>query len=203
MGAQTWNDPRKTAKHNANSPLLKLPAELRIEIYSLCLISPNRVNLNKPYISFSQRRHPNRGGQLLKVHPPALFRVCRQTRCETIPIYFRKNKFRVFALNYDVKPYARFLRYQRVYGRPEDLVLTYVGQPNWANLVKWLEMVYLKRCAPPERREGFWANRNSVVVEGMFMLVERVRKRMSWKEVLRVLEARRVFLACIDTRWKL
>lgn len=76
------------------------------------------------------------------------------------------------------------------------MILAYVGQPIWANLVRWFEMVYLKRCALPERREGFWANRNSVVVEGMFMMVERVRERLSWEDVLRV-------LASIDARWSL
>ncbi|KAK4496619.1 hypothetical protein PRZ48_012599 [Zasmidium cellare] len=151
-----WDDPYPIAKHNASSPLLKLPAELRIEIYKYCLVESDRINVNVPFSRFAHRIY--RHSPHLKVQPPELFRVSRQIRQETIPIYFRHNEFRVFALNYDVVPYAKFLRWHLAYGKPEGLTLRYVGRPDWGNLVKWLKLAYLGKCAPPEKREGFWAD---------------------------------------------
>lgn len=67
-----------------NSPLSRLPPELRNYIYELTLIERNDIKINKPRTC----HNPSRVWK-----PPPLLQTCGQLRTEALPVYYSNNKF--------------------------------------------------------------------------------------------------------------
>lgn len=74
------------------SPLARLPAELRNNIYELAL-SEHMVHIRDPYVRLWR--------------PPALLHSPRQIRSESILIYYAANSFQISSCSWDVEEEER------------------------------------------------------------------------------------------------
>ena len=88
-----------SAQHNSNSPLLRLPAEIRNQIYDYVIggqtYAVYEASLEKPSYYLNRER-----GQGLHWHEQtALSRTCRQFRHDTSLLFFQNNIFMANYLN--------------------------------------------------------------------------------------------------------
>ena len=86
--------------HHLNSylsPLLRLPAEIREQIWIQTVVDDAALDIIHPTISHSKR--PS-----VRVQQPAISRACRQIRREVIPLFYRSNNFQLHcALKFKVR----------------------------------------------------------------------------------------------------
>lgn len=116
------------------SPLLKLPGELRNRIYRSAL-------LEQPYVTVGRAAFVE----------PGLLLVCHQIRREAAPIYYGENKFRIPAPNYDSATCLRWMAKRTALSLKYDVriqcSLTLGNgsdrQPDWENALQWLHRFHM------------------------------------------------------------
>lgn len=176
------------------SQLLQLPAELRNLIWRYAVVKSYPITVNSDGF-----------------RAPTLFAICKQTRNETVTLFFAKNVFQVIIGDYDIRAYAKWENtIYAIFSDSRDLARRITRKsklhgtqvPNWFNLVLWTKMAYegsVKRRMPRpsdmrEERLEF------LVIGAMFTRVERMGSK-PWADVEELLEDTRIILAKIDPRW--
>ena len=84
------------SKPSTKPPFLRLPAEIRNQIFVLALVEDEAIYITTRTDGLRSYAHPL---------SPALTRVCRQTREEAIPIYYGANTFKFDYLSVCLKWY--------------------------------------------------------------------------------------------------
>ncbi|KAK5117151.1 hypothetical protein LTR85_008919 [Meristemomyces frigidus] len=164
--ASTRATQAKTAGRKNNSvPLLRLPPELRNELFRNVLLE-DRVVVNATH-------HET----------PGLLRTWHQLRDEASSIFYQENKFLVEFV--DLKPSAPPHHWTMVKWSSRDMAFTCLGHMNWANLKTWLKRYHESRGAYPGLSENGddevdYMSRAFDVVQAMFAV--------AWDTVDTVLE---------------
>ncbi|GIZ44280.1 hypothetical protein CKM354_000748300 [Cercospora kikuchii] len=205
------------AESDSIPPLLRLPAELRDEIYRLAtLMAPETWALAMTF-----NKCPD--------EPPLLF-VNRQIRAEASSIYYKQNNFIFQIRNLDARTYISWcqasltqrltanvrlnLIYEPLLQHPEHFrdPLSGPGQkvfvPEerqlWPNLMFWLENYYLRRClGVPNVEKDYLGAAFSNTAAALFDTVGRLGKghNMSWEQVKDVLEPMQRALGSANSAW--
>lgn len=122
---------------------MKLPGELRNRIYELVLPSNATINFrlrNKK--SREQRANIAVPHRLKKSHEPALLRVSKAIRGETMKLYYQLNEFAFIAYSNECKRIYEFLRAKSA-GRHGSITIRwniYVIGPNLSDIAHWLAL---------------------------------------------------------------
>jgi hypothetical protein len=114
-----------------SSPLLRLPAELRNDIYRLVVVSPNAIRVG--VTGFSE---------------PPILSVSKQIRRETSVILYAENNFDVDIYNYDITSCQKWNEKLRAAHWRHELhtcngfhgSFVHATTPNWANLLAWMKL---------------------------------------------------------------
>ncbi|KAK4995285.1 hypothetical protein LTR66_004870 [Elasticomyces elasticus] len=180
----------------ANSPLLRLPGELRNKIYRMALIwGIARLQIQR-----------GRDKQ------PALIQVCRQIRREAFSIFFQEAPFQVDIVGLDGTDIIEWMRPHR--GRfTNGVTLNLVGDPSWPNLLRWMQEIHagraeywLNECSRPDLAR--FPNTlprvkriEAVLYQCMQITVRMAKIGSRWEEVEGVLECMHQALGAHDRRW--
>lgn len=187
---------QRTSQHShftppvrSSNPLLGLPAELRNRIYRFALVQPKTIDLDET------KWH---------THQPAVLKTCKQIRREALGLFYFENKFCATIHDWDPSVKDKFSRLMTKYNtKSPQLCHWFSGDPNWSNLLEWLRAVHEARiggigdCVGKERSQA------RKIVGILFMIARRTRAKLSWPEVVRLLEAHREVLGQIDVKWLL
>lgn len=197
-------------------PLLRLPAEVRDEIYRHSTpLAPNKWAL----IITSTTR---------PTEPPLLL-VNRQIRAEASAVYYKHNKFIFSIQNLDAGHYISWcqalpsrrltanvvfhLTYERLLSEPERFrdarsepgqkVFLPKDRQLWPNVMFWLERYYRRECLGLPKIEKEYASAYSDIAAVLFEMVGRLGKveDMSWESARDVLEPMQKALAIADSAW--
>lgn len=156
--------------------IMTLPAELRNEMYRLCLVE-GRIRM--PTIGRSTA-------------PPALLQTCRLIRKESATIYFKENNFNFRIHSLDMTRTEEWVALSDLHANAK-VSLGFRGQPKWENLLVWLEHFWEDRWlgfSDPNNDEQEISNGGSVV-HHVFTIVEELKEapEMTWEKVRTVLES--------------
>nr|OQO28107.1 hypothetical protein B0A51_05306 [Rachicladosporium sp. CCFEE 5018] len=142
---------------------------------------------------------------------PALLRVCRQIRRETLRIPHTENDFLVRIVHYDGAALAPFARQHERYGdATSNFRMVMTGNPNWENLLKWLKEVVAHWCdLIPDLSDDDsdcaccrWPHKtNDKILAGMFRAAMELRGRVMWAVAEKVLEGAHQALAAVSPQW--
>lgn len=161
-------------KHAKALTLLGLPAELRIAIYRLAVVSdgPFVVDRNNHFI-------------------PGLTRTSRRLRREALSIFRTENKFELRIRDLRLEVPTRHWVHRHIEPRLNLLG----GNFNWANLLEWLERWYTHdtwiAVLPCEEMQGVW----EVIAQAFEMTT--VVGDVPWEEMRKVLEVYRAGIAAL------
>ncbi|KAK4549718.1 hypothetical protein LTR36_005019 [Oleoguttula mirabilis] len=113
-------------------PLLELPAELRNEIYRCTLVEAGGdIRIKKE--SF---------------HEPALLYASKQVRSEALPVFYGKNTFDLFIVNFDssvgVLWHKKARKLAKLHKVHVEARLSTACNPNWSNLMLWLQRYHAR-----------------------------------------------------------
>lgn len=172
-----------TATEEEPPGLFTLPAELRNEIYRLVLLSQSRITIGA-------RNHEQ----------PALLRTCRQLREETSSIFYDENRFLTRVQDMRMVIPASHWCITRI--RAPNFSAHMSGTMSWSNTLKWLERYYrgeairlgsVPNCGPDRIHMNVAAH--------IFGVVDRLRKKLKWKDIVPVLEEVRQMVDDKDGTW--
>ncbi|WPB02238.1 uncharacterized protein RHO25_006872 [Cercospora beticola] len=196
--------------------LLRLPAELRDEIYRLATpLAPDAWEF-----TFTSANRPS--------EPPLLF-VNRQIRAEASSVYYKQNKFIFEIQNLDASTYIAWcqaslsrrlianvrlnLIYEPLLQIPEDFRDPHSGPGQrifvpkerqlWPNLMFWLEKYYHRKCLGLPNVEKEYPAAFSNTAAAMFDMVCRMGRdhNMSWEQVEDVLKPMQKALGSANSAW--
>lgn len=192
--------PKESAKTTKpGNPLMRLPGELRNEIYRLVLVSNNQLRVTKSSIPTQ----------------PPLTMVSRQIRKEAIAIFYHENKFGVEVVNNDGRhegvwlakigrENTNLLDFSRIH---EDYYIFLFSQNStnpWKNLLQWLKDFYHYKAGSPGRgpnRENRMGPLTVLVL--LFNAAEELRKaKTSWETAEKVLTIMGEVAECKRPNWK-
>jgi hypothetical protein len=174
------------------SPLLKLPAELRNEIYQLVLVEPY------PHVVTITATG---------IEEPSILHTCKEVRGEAIQVYYGQNQFEHTVLNQDSDPVAKWdnkvTSLKAAYGIRPKLSCQVADHANRPNLVKWLRRYhqgpFLRRSRPSQTLVGLLTEK--AIIETMFHLVRGLRI-LPWEQVEALLEEHCVLLESMNAGWR-
>ena len=192
MASQGAERTPATATAGESSPLLRLPAELRNDIYRLVVVSPNAIRVG-----------------VTGFNEPPILTVSKQIRREASAILFAENSFVVTIHDYNVTGSEKWtdkMHAANQLGCPCSWKcggsFSNTTVPNWMNLLEWMKGYhagsvrnYIHR---PSTMTGL--SLEYLILGGMFVVVESM-KGQPWHEVDRVLQEHRRILAAVDARW--
>lgn len=118
------------------SPLLRLPAELRNTIYDYALVTDTPLVISGPEPS-----------------QPGITRACKQTRSESLRIFYTRNSFSCVIQNYDPVVFKQYRKIADKHGL-STVLLTHRHVPDVTreilrtNLLAWLVGTYEGETAP-------------------------------------------------------
>lgn len=126
------------------SPLFKLPPELRNTIYRFAIVTEDDLQITKT------------GG----IPEPALLSVSKTVRSETFGLFYHENRFSCIVRYYD--PASILLAVCRALdfvtstgpGGIDDFASDCYDEPNWRNLVQWLHLCSQAGCRGFARSDG-------------------------------------------------
>jgi len=192
--------PKEFAKTTKpDNPLMRLPGELRNEIYRLVLVSNNQLLVTKSSIPTQ----------------PPLTMVSRQIRKEAIAIFYRENKFGVEVVNNDGRHEGvwlvkigwenmKLLDFSRIH---EDYYVFLFSQNStdpWKNLLQWLKDFYHYKAGSPVSgpdREN--RTRPITVLMLLFSAADELREdKTSWETAEKVLTIVGEVAECKRPNWK-
>lgn len=212
------------------SPLLRLPAELRDEIYRLAtpLVYASNATWNRGIQLFTTDRPPPL--------EPGLLRVNLQVREEASAVYYKKNKFIFEIENLNATHYIKWCRvyprrrlkanvgftfkYERLLMNPEAYRTRNAGHGSqelhmpkdrhlWPNLVYWLERYYHRQCLgipwseKKGRVEGCHASHYTNTAAAVFETVGKLGKgcELTWEQVESILESTHRAIGSANSAW--
>ena len=170
----------------SNSPIFKLPPEIRNVVYSFCFThDTDRTIITNAY------------------KPPALLSTCRQIRAEAAPLWSTAKTFEVELRDCNVKMHKTFMHQvlQSIEGDGDltwDIILRINGV-NWNKLLHWCKEVHsgaldpVTICSDPT---DSWA-----VIQAALNLAD-FAKSMSWVAIESQLENLRMVALKVDSSWE-
>ena len=177
--------------------LLTLPAEIRNNIYAYALCDPVHLTAINPSLDM-----------------PPLTHTCRQTLQESLGIFLSDTQLVAHIIDYDGAfvghIYSRRLRleaildaftgppFQQPFGYSRDLNLVVTGKPNYANLLRWAQVMHRQGWQPFEGAEG---DRSEDQVYSAVLGTAARLKNLPWSRVEEILEGMHVAFAALDPRW--
>jgi hypothetical protein len=178
------------------SRLLSLPAELRLEIYDLTVLSPEAITLPRA-----------------EDFEPSLLRVNKQLRMEASRHFYRKNSFNIRLASHDWKLSKRACRHFRTASKEYNIFAKYtiiansLIVPNWADLQQFLQEMYLNNIpgsmSPFKYISGQPEDPQFATISSMKWTLMTLRmRRTDWSEVTELLEYQRQLLMMADPRWE-
>ena len=142
------------------SPLLRLPGELRNKIYEYVLVEDYPIDV---FPGMTQ--------------PPALLATCKTIRNEGIVIWVSNNLFDFPSINYNARYFARFqkhfFKYKANKNKGNVKIEDWIGQVNWHNVVDCCEILFragiMSKPAlnPPAPQAKIWACALKLVYDGL------------------------------------
>ena len=174
-------------------PLLRLPGELRNEIYRYVFVSSPPVRVAAD--GFEESR---------------FLLACKQIRMEGIKIFYAENSFLVPINDYDSSTLLKWSKFaqgiQQKYAIKVKCACPLNGQtPHWENLKLWLKRAYYAadfemKIVSPAKLPAH-ASTQLLVIGGMFKIVEGMLS-IPWEKIEPVLEAQHCILVRLDPRWQ-
>lgn len=147
--------------------LLELPAELRDEIWKLCLkfddVDDELAALQKPKHCTGVIIHRSGRCYGKRLPVPPLLQTCRQLRHDTAAVWFKINRFFISVDNMDARLLHQWMEFCRsVMPTAKKLVKgsdhcpeihvwnarTSIGRFSWPNLVQWCKWVHEGKLEP-------------------------------------------------------
>ena len=210
------------------SPLLRLPAELRDEIYRLA--APLKY-----HEVFRSRLSPYRPRQRARVfttdmpppEEPALLYVNRQVRQEASAVYYKKNRFTFMIEDLNARTYIKWCKASPA-RRKANVAFTFhyddrfdpethrkrnpggkgevripLAWQLWPHLLYWLEQYYHRECLGiPISTEGHKSHFTNTAA-AVFEMVGHLGKEcdMTWPQVEKTLESTRRALGAANGAW--
>lgn len=189
----------------ADRPLLRLPAELRNEIYRLVLCKNDSIVV-------SSTGYEREG----------LLSVCKKVRQEALKIYYYENTFHIEVHKWNSDNWLAFERVtkqlgikrsrkkQGSLGEGEQLDKLTVDiwftskEPSWKNLLKWMRRVHAGRLPGPTKPpQGDTPIPRSLTMIGFEIMIFTARKltKQPWSSVRLILDCHRAILGHDDSRW--
>ena len=176
------------------SPLLRLPGELRNNIYRLVVVSSDDITVG--VTGFTE---------------PPILTVSKQVRREASAILYAENNFIVESNDYDITPYNKWIEKLAAARLRHEIIhwsglvngsFTDTTVPNWANLLGWIEGYHAGSIAVEMKKPSRIASSSLefLIMGGMFVVAGGM-KCQPWHEVDRVLQEHRLILAAVDSRW--
>lgn len=181
----------------AESRLLRLPAELRNEIYRYTVIDDSAI--------------------IIDVHgfrEPHLFMACKEVRKEAAPIFYAENKFQIDIEDYGIAILHSFhnIILPAVHRGEAHIsvfrrfaIASTSTTPNWSNVLELLREYHSARISTRYMRPSNMPEDEPLdtsILGGMFAMIDRMKEN-PWPEVEEVVMEFRVILAKIDARWNL
>jgi hypothetical protein len=192
-----WISPLEMARPlDVPSRLLSLPAELRLEIYDLTVLSPEAITLPRA-----------------EDFEPSLLRVNKQLRMEASRHFYRKNSFNIKLTSHDWKLSKRACHHFRTANKKFNIFTKYtiiansLIVPKWADLQQFLQEMYLNnipgsmspfKYTPGQPEDPQFATISSMKWTQMTLRM----RRADWSEVTELLEYQRQLLMMADPRWE-
>ena len=178
----------------AQSPLFKLPAELRNNVYRLALLSESHIDVTLQD----------------SINPP-LLRTSREIRKESITIYYGESLFGVPALDCNSDLCMKWLVLEtalrrqlkikiRSYAMNETKV---ISRKTWTNLLTWLKRFHQRSvsCRGLSPSQKKWEKRPDLLTIGiMFEMVSKLRSQ-PWATVEHLLLEQYVVLKACNPKW--
>lgn len=176
------------------SPLLKLPGELRNRIYRLALLEPQPIGLSPT--NFVE---------------PSLLVACHQIRREAATISYGENTFRVPIPNYDSTMCklwtAKFRKLRKIFKVNVHTVLSRGAafeEPDWENAIEWIQRrhsgaVRYHLHKPSSAPRHFTPD--MMVLGGMFLIAIEMKGK-PWSKVKKVMEEQHRILVAINPKWE-
>lgn len=189
--------PVNAAESVAESPLFRLPRELRDQIYKIAL----ELSLPLDYVTVTRSGLPE----------PALLTTCKTIRREAIGIHYSTSSFTIEI--YDYHPAAAVLwrrkweSLEKQYGVKErcfdsdhQLYTSYAGHENWKNLKLWLQFAHEGMCgAPGEMDIEHKAEKR--LIYALFGTVMMIADK-PWEDAEFMLETFHPVLVSLNRKWK-
>lgn len=169
------------------SPLLRLPGELRNEIYRYAL-----VEADNEHIRISKH---------IKPAQPGILQVNRQCRKESADIFYAENTFAFGISHFDAAIYISWCK-SSSRRRWCQTTASVSRSQNWANLLVWLEAYWNQECGGIVGNSSK-ANADAKAATHLFSMVKKMRdgKMLPWEDAREVLEDAHAALAEIKPRW--
>lgn len=190
-------DSDPTAITIAASPLFKLPAELRLQIYGYAQYSND-----DGICEITQK-----GG----IPEPALLFTCKAARHEGIAVFYTVNSIRLVAESYHPAVHNLFLRKVASISKSIahvkwlDVEIGTSGRRNFQNLTLWLQYVHsgksLKPC-PEDPQAPAEVEAEPNFVDSLFRIAAGMKDR-PWADVERVVNGLRGGLIALNREWEL
>jgi len=161
-----------------NCRIFALPAELRNQIYRQVLVE-DQITMTPE-------------GAAPLTPPPTLLQTCRRIREEAASIYFEENTFAFYVTSLDVCRVTEWADLSEQHAQANQ-ILAFVSQPNWANLLHWLELFYKDECAGFEEPDADRLEQHpeGAIVHHAFTMVGQLKEEpgMTWEKVRQLLES--------------
>ncbi|KAK0255325.1 hypothetical protein B0A54_03193 [Friedmanniomyces endolithicus] len=168
------------------SPFLRIPGELRNEIYRYALLEDDTIKINKH----------------TKPAQPGMLQTNRQLRKEAGDIYYHENTFLFGISHFEASIYITWC--QSSPRRRWCKTTAHVSRSqNWANLLVWLEAYWNHDCGGIVWSEEGKANADAKAATHLFAMVKKMmqRKSLTWEDAREFLEDAHAALAEIKPRW--
>lgn len=139
-----------------DSEVLKLPAELRLEIYEYCLIEHDTIKVTKD------------------LKQPALLSTCRRMRKEAIGVWYFSNSFHFTIVDCDAALLGAFCENIRNYDRESSRYATCdvtMSGTKWNNLIEWCRSIWDSKGGVITYHDNFW-NEHTVVYAAHEIAIE-------------------------------
>ncbi|KAK0831457.1 hypothetical protein LTR73_002839 [Friedmanniomyces endolithicus] len=202
------------AENMPESPFLRIPGELRNEIYRYALLEDDTIKINKH----------------TKPAQPGVLQTNRQLRKEAGDIYYHENTFLFGISHFEASIYVspiysladpdqtRHRSLQKVTLIHPPQIKWCQSSPrrrwckttahvsrsqNWANLLVWLEAYWNHDCGGIVWSEEGKANADAKAATHLFATVKKMmlRKSLAWEDAREFLEDAHAALAEIKPRW--
>ncbi|KAM0715308.1 hypothetical protein Q7P37_008806 [Cladosporium fusiforme] len=175
----------------AQSPLFKLPSELRNHVYNYALAAEDGV------IRITRKEG---------IPEPGLLTACKFIRKEAIGVFYDINRVSIVALDYHPAAYILFTAKVHSLDLIVDGFVETPGSNNWHNLKLWLRAIHSGKAAGlsdkpscvdglPERSKLHFA-----MVQGLLAIAKKM-SREPWESVEQSLELCRAGLIGLEPGW--
>ncbi|KAK3710824.1 hypothetical protein LTR37_010048 [Vermiconidia calcicola] len=132
---------KKTITKSPDSRLMKLPGELRNEVYNLVLSGPERtfVHPSGRPMYIRNRIMEVHEGAAARWREPALLKVCKQVRSEAMAIHYSTRFFDIIASPDEFRSAYLWLKWvsEQCDEKTQLTVKIWVHNPRWEGLLSW------------------------------------------------------------------